>query len=179
MHRYFVRLGAMAEVYTARWPVSPLQRNRRVIVRTARGLELAEVVGPCRQDAKADESEYRIVRPTSDEDELLIRRLERHKRAAVEACRSALTESGSQATLLDVDQLLDGGTLIMHFLGPVDAKAESITSDIVERYESVVRTRHFARLLQEGCGPGCGTENGRGCGDRCAGCSSAAACRSH
>jgi len=78
--------------------------------------------------------------------------------------------------LLDVDQLLDGGTLIMHFLGPVDEIAESVTKEIAERYESVVRTRHFAKLLRDGCGPGCGTESGRGCGESCSGCSAAAAC---
>jgi cell fate regulator YaaT (PSP1 superfamily) len=175
MYSYFVRLGSLAEVHPARFPLS-LPRSRRVIVRTHRGVELGEVVRPYHQESTATESTLRILRPTSDEDELLIRRLERHKRTAVEACRSALTEVGSSAMLLDVDQLLDGGTLIMHFLGPVDEIAESVTKEIAERYESVVRTRHFAKLLRDGCGPGCGTESGRGCGESCSGCSAAAAC---
>lgn len=179
MYRYFLRLGSLAEIHTARWMVPSLPRDCRVIVRTSRGLELGEVVGPCQQVAATAEPELRIVRATSDEDELLIRRLERHKRAAVETCRSALSESGSKAMLLDVDQLLDGGTLIMHFLGPVDEIAESVTREIADRYESVVRTRHFAKLLRDGCGPGCGTENAGGCGGSCVGCSTAAACRTH
>jgi hypothetical protein len=70
---------------------------------------------------------------------------------------------------VDVDQVFDGGTLIMHFLGPVDTIAESITKGIADRYESIVRSRHFAKLLREGCGPDCGTQLG-GCEATCAGC---------
>ena len=106
----------------------------------------------------------RILRVTTDEDELLIRRLERHKREAVEACREALAQSGSSSLLLDVDQFLDGGTLLMHFLGPVDEIAETVTKQVVEKYESIVRSRHFAKLLRDGCGPDCGSETSSGCG---------------
>ena len=58
-----------------------------------------------------------------------------------------VAESGSSSILLDVDQLFDGGTLVMHFLGPVDEIAESVTKKVVDRYESIVRTRHFSKLL--------------------------------
>ena len=165
----------MAEVHTGRSAVE-LDRGRRVIVRTSRGVELGEVVRRCHGESGAGQSTVSILRPTTDEDELLIRRLERHKRAAVEACRTELSESGSKSILLDVDQLFDGGTLVMHFLGPVDEVAESITKKVVDRYESIVRTRHFSKLLRDGCGPACGTEAGGGCGSSCAGCAVASAC---
>lgn len=169
MHVFFVRIGSLAEIHAARSPL-PLNRGRRVIVRTDRGVELGEIAGPSLSGSPADPS-VRIIRPTSEEDELLIRRLQRHKREAVEACRTALAESGSSTMLLDVDQLFDGGTLIMHFLGPVDAIAETVTKQIADRYESIVRSRHFSKLLRDGCGPDCGTEQGGGCGSSCAGCS--------
>lgn len=175
MHAFFVRIGSLAEIHSARSPME-LDRGRRVIVRSPRGIELGEVAGPSQNDSALDSS-VRIIRPTTDEDELLIRRLQRHKREAVEACRAALTESGSPAMLLDVDQLFDGGTLIMHFLGPVDAIAEKVTKEIADRYESIVRSRHFSKLLRDGCGPDCGTTNGGGCGSSCAGCS--VACKPH
>ncbi len=148
-----------------------MTRGRRVIVRTSRGVEWGQIVGRCgRQFRESDLHDFRILRPTTDEDELLIRRLERHKREAVEACRDEISRSGSTALLLDVDQLFDGGTLIMHFLGPVDSIAQAITKQVAERYESIVRSRHFAKLLSDGCGPGCGSEQGSGCGGGCAGC---------
>ncbi len=169
MHPIFLRIGSLGEIHAAT-ALAPLARGRRVIVRTGRGIELGEVVNDCRDAAYAMRSKVKVVRPTTEQDELLIRRLDRHKRAAVEACRSALAESGSPACLLDVDQIFDGGTLVMHFLGPVDEIAESISKSVAEKYESIVRSRHFAKLLSDGCGPDCGTKEGGGCGGSCSGC---------
>lgn len=177
MHPLFLRIGSLAEVHPAHSP-SPLSPGQRVIARTVRGVELGEVVGPCRDVKAVGQSIVRVLRPTSEQDELLIRRLERHKREAVEACRAALTQSGSTACLLDVDQLFDGGTLVMHFLGPVDEAAQSVTKQVAEKYESIVRSRHFAKLLSDGCGPDCGAAEGGGCGTSCAGCAAATACKS-
>ena len=184
----YVRIGALSEVHLANCPLF-LPRGRRVIVRSDRGTELAEIIRCLPHSAaestpaspkSADQTAERrptvsVLRPTTDEDELLLRRLDRHKREAVEACQMALAESDSQAVLLDVDQLFDGGTLVMHFLGSVDSTAESITREITERYESIVRTRHFSKLLSDGCGPNCGEKEG-GCGNACSGCAVASSC---
>ena len=182
MHQYFIRLGALGEIHIAE-STETLKRGHRVIVRTSRGIELAEVVGRgpreqstlagSRVDSGADQNGSdatdtgRILRITTHQDELLIGRLHRHKRAAIESCRRQLAESGSKATLLDVDQSLDGRTLMMHFLGPVDHVAESITESIVSEYETSVRSRHLAKLLNDGCGPGCGEQEGQGCQSSC------------
>jgi len=183
----YVRIGSLGEVHLAECPLE-LPRGRRVIARTARGVELAEILRSLPDSVPNQPSvpepvttttrkpTAAILRATTEEDELLIRRLERHKRKAMEACRIALAESASQTVLLDVDQLFDGGTLIMHFLGPVDDLAESITRDISERYEAIVRSRHFSKLLREGCGPECGEKEG-GCGSKCGGCAVASACK--
>lgn len=180
MHRYFVRLGSLGEIQTARSPRA-LERRQRVLVRTERGVELGEIAGTAGGGANPvaaapGPAVAEVLRGTTREDDLLIERLERHKREAVEACRKTLAEAGSRSVLLDVDQLFDGGTLVMHFLGPVDAVAEAVTEQVVGRYEAIVRTAEFAKLLSEGCGPDCGTEEGSGCGGGCAGCAVAAAC---
>ncbi len=185
----YVRIGALCEVHLAHCPLI-LPRGRRVIVRTGRGTELAEIIRcvsdpALKKSLATDETAAQptsreptasVLRPTTTEDELLLRRLERHKREAVEACQTALAESESQSVLLDVDQLFDGGTLVMHFLGSVDSLAESITREITERYESIVRTRHFSKLLSDGCGPNCGEQDGE-CGTGCSGCAVAKACK--
>ena len=175
MQRYYVRIGSLAEIQVADGEPS-LSPGRRVIVRTARGLELGWIAAPLR-DRAARRTTVRVLRPTTDQDELLLRRLERHKRQAVEACRTALRDSGSKSTLLDVDQIFDGGTLVMHFLGHIDDLAQTVTERIVEQYESVVRSRHFAKLLADGCGPGCGSEASAGCGSGgCSQCGLAQGC---
>ena len=179
-----------------------LKRGSRVLVRTPRGVELAEVIGERPADrvaanagldagkgldagtghdagASADRA-IRFLRETTAEDEWLLKRLERHKRRAVEECRRTLLSAGSRSVLLDVDPIFDGGTIVLHFLGPIDDIAEAATRQVVERYESVVRVRDFAKLLNAGCGPGCGTEEGSGCGSGsggCGGCSLASVCR--
>ena len=185
----YVRIGSLGEVHLAQCPLE-LPRGRRAIARTTRGIELAEILrhlpdsgpnqssGPELTSTTRREPTVAILRATTQEDELLIRRLERHKREAMEACRTALAESASQTVLLDVDQLFDGGTLIMHFLGPVDDLAESITQKIAEHYEAIVRSRHFSKLLRDGCGPDCGEKEG-GCGSQCSGCAVVSACRQH
>ncbi|MEM8671158.1 MAG: hypothetical protein AAGG48_26780 [Planctomycetota bacterium] len=188
MHHLFVRLGSLGEIHAAR-SQKQLLRGRRVLVRTSRGVELAEVLGPRAHDRGAVDSqsgtdptrfgernEIRVLRATTPEDELLIKRLQKYKREAVTDCQRALAESRSEALLLDIDQLFDGGTLIMHFLGKVDQTAEEITQTIAQRYESIVRTRQFATLLEEGCGPSCGTSEASGCGGGCAGCSAHIVC---
>lgn len=176
MPHYFVRIGALAEIYSAVAGDS-LAVGQRVIVRSPRGVELGEVVGSCKSNWSSAAGELTILRPTTDADELLIQRLDRYKREAVEACRQQLREVGSTATLLDVDQLFDGGTLIMHFLGEIDQIAQESTRQVAQRYESIVRSEQFAERLSQGCGPDCGSAE-QGCGDACAGCAVATACSS-
>lgn len=174
MQSYFVRIGSLAEVQAASGPAG-IERNDRVIVRTSKGLQLGQVLGPCRDPIADDANRPRILRNTTDQDELLIRRLNRHKQQAIELCRASLAESGSNSILLDVDQMLDGQTLVMHFLGDVDRAAQTTSETIVEEYESVVRTRHFAKLLRDGCGPNCGSGDECSSGS-CSGCTAAAGC---
>ena len=188
----FVRIGSLGEVHGAE-AVFAMDRGQRVLVRTGRGVELAEVLGPRQarlgktQDQTQDQAQnhgsveakpIQILRATTPQDELLIERLQQHKREAVEQCRQELSESGSDAILLEVDHLFDGGTLVMHFLGDIDKTAQTITQQVAKRYESVVRTEDLAKLLDEGCGPSCGTEEGSGCGSGCAGCAARIVCHS-
>ncbi|MEO1526748.1 MAG: hypothetical protein AAFX06_15035 [Planctomycetota bacterium] len=163
MSRYFVRVGALGEIVVAT-AIIPFSRRRRVVLRSKRGIEIAEIVGPCSHPmGEGREPAFRILRPTTDSDERLAERLGRHKREAVEACRSRLTECGSTAVLLDVDQFLDGGTLKLHFLGEIDSATQSIADEVARQYEEVVKTDHLSELLQAGCGTGCGTDQS-GCG---------------
>ncbi len=173
LHHYFIRIGALSEIRVAS-ALIPISRGRRVVVRSPRGVELAEIVAPLENsrskqaDAGKSANLFRILRPTSGSDELLIERLEKYKRDAVAACRRQLQRAGSRTVLLDVDQLLDGGTLVIHFLGQVDDPARTVADQIAAEYESIVRTNHLSELLSSGCGPDCGT--GAGCGSSCAGC---------
>lgn len=183
---WWVRVGCLGDLVTAAWSVDsmamPTATADQVLVRTSRGVELAEVVGEVSQvtsdDLERPVSEPRasvtILRHTTANDQRLIDRLSIHRVEAVEACREAIVASGSDAVLLDVDHLFDGGTLLLHFLGRIPDSVDAMTGDIVSRYESIVRTREFAALLESGCGTGCGTADSAGCDDTGSGCVSCA-----
>jgi hypothetical protein len=172
---YFVRIGALGEIRVAS-ALAPLVRGQQVVVRSPRGIEIAETVSECRRvesiDPTGTKQPFRIMRPVNHADRSLVERLGRYKRRAVEACQRRLAEIDSQSVLLDIDQMLDGGTLVMHFLGDPDPVAKRIADEIAEQYESIVRSRHLSELLQEGCGDGCGSSSGSGCGSSCGSCSS-------
>ena len=82
-----------------------------------------------------------IVRKTTTADELLLSRLEKHRRTAMEECRRELAAAGSSAMLLDVDQLFDAGTLIFYFLEAIEPATEQLVQQLASRYESRVRSR--------------------------------------
>ncbi|HQU44878.1 MAG: hypothetical protein B7Z73_07725 [Planctomycetia bacterium 21-64-5] len=175
---HLVRVGALshigrfASVDATRFP-----RGSRVIVRTARGLEVGHVLAPpaVESDAEADGS---ILRGMTLEDELLDARLGRKRQAAYDACRRRLEELRFDAVLLDVEHLFDGQTLVFYFLGPQPPELQAVTSELAAVYDAEAQIGTFADVLTQGCGPGCGTEEaaGHGCGSCATGCAVAGMC---
>ena len=84
-----------------------------------------------------------------------------------------------EATLVDVEQLFDGETIVFYFLGPADddePELAALTGELAALYEAKVQFRRFAETLTQGCGPGCGTESAAGCGSACSSCAVAGGC---
>ncbi len=175
MPHYFVRLGAFSEIQVAASD-APLERGSRVILRSPRGVELGEIISPAAAAEIAGAAPLQVLRGVGSQDEMLLARLERHKRRAIEKCRLGLSSRHSSATLLDIDHLFDGTSLVLHFLGSVDADTEAYVRELASDYESVVRTGPLAKLLSDGCGEGCGTSASKGCGGQCGSCAVAGAC---
>ncbi len=187
MSDYLVRIGFAGDVFVASAPhrIATCERGSEVLVQTPRGVELGEILGVLRtanSDSLDSVSERQagltIIRSLTADDRLLVERLQRHKVEAVRRCQEVLAGNESTAVLLDVDQLFDGNTLVLHFLGPVDALGRKLTDTIVAEYESQVQSIRLSELMTHGCGPDCGTEAGGGCGTAggCASCAIAGAC---
>jgi cell fate regulator YaaT (PSP1 superfamily) len=174
--QHLVRIGALGTVgrFTSvdavRYP-----RASRVIVRTGRGLEVGEVLAEP-AGADADSADGSILRGVTVADDLLIARLEKNRSEAYAACAKRLSEMQSPAALMDVEQLFDGRTLVFYFLGEMTGELEALTNELAELYESRVQFRQFADAVNEGCGPGCGTESAAGCKTCVSSCAVAAAC---
>ena len=169
---YLVQVGFAGDCFVAEYaqneiggePALPTLHHRdRVLVQTPRGVELGTVMNYL---ANASSSGLRILRRLTREDSMLIKRLHQHKTEAVRRCQKLLAASESEAILIDVDHLFDGNSLVLHFLGPVDALGRELTDEIVRQYEAEVQSIRLSELMNKGCGPGCGTDSaeGGGCG---------------
>lgn len=177
---YLVRVGAMGQVGRFRAAdATGYRRGSRVVLRTDRGLELGDVLGG--DDGGAGGmvgTDGAILRPMSVEDRLLEARLEQRRDEAYEACAAEVADRGLQVTLMDVEHLFDGNTLVFYFLGEVTPEVEQLTGHLTETYEWTAQFRQFTETLSAGCGPDCGTENaaGGGCDTCSTGCAVASAC---
>lgn len=172
-----VRVGNLGHVGRFRSAVGVLcRRGERVIVRTARGLEIGEVLEASEAGGTSDGE---LLRKMSKQDELLAERLASRSNEAYQACAGLLAERGVPAVLTDVELLFDGRGLYFHFLGDPPPEAEALTAELAEAYEATAQIGRFAETLAEGCGPGCGTEEAKGQGgcDSCTSCAVAAACK--
>ena len=179
---HLVRVGALGHVgrFTAVDSVH-YPRHSRVILRTGRGLEVGEILATPDEALDPAPGEGSILRGMTIEDQLLEARLERNKQAAFEACSARLSLLEAPTTLMDVEHLFDGRTLLFYFLGEITPEVESLTSELAEVYEAQAQFRKFAEAVTEGCGPGCGTEaaTGGGCKTCATGCAVASACSTH
>ncbi len=153
-------------------------RGRKVVLRTARGLELGEVLGPADAAAVPGQSDGSILRAVTIEDQLLEARLEKNRQAAFDACNERILASRLSATLIDVEHLFDGRSLFFYFLGDVPPELESLAGELAEVYDAAAEFGRFADTLATGCGPGCGTDeaSGGGCTTCATGCAVAGAC---
>lgn len=171
-----VRVGSMGEVWACRNAERLcVVRGQRVVCRTPRGVELGDVLA---ESGEQTGPNGEILRMATIQDELLDSRLRRYKNQAVHNCQLEICRQGLSASLMEVDHLLDGKTLVFYFLGELTPDLQQLANSLVDAYEEKVRSRHFAKLLADGCGPACGTAEGGGCGTSggCAICVLATAC---
>jgi cell fate regulator YaaT (PSP1 superfamily) len=172
--QHYVRVGVLGSV--GRFAAVEGQlfpRSSRVICRTARGLEVGEVLSPTESDSNQP-CDGTLLRRITVEDDLLIARLERNRDAAFQACAARLSGACMPAVLVDVEHLFDGRSLYFYFLGETSPELDQLTSELAEVYEAKAQLQKFAETLTAGCGPHCGTEEGGGCGTSSSGCSTCA-----
>jgi len=175
--QFIARVGVMGYVgrFASALPLD-VSRGSRVVCRTERGLEIAELMSDVEQLA-TDDVDGTVLRKVTASDDLLLARIEKHRDDAYQACVTLLEARQLDVTLMEVEQLFDGQTLVFYFLGETNAELESITTELAEEYESKVQFRRFAQTVAEGCGPECGTEEAGGCSvNGCSSCLLASSC---
>ncbi len=176
---HLVRIGVLGHVGRFRsGEAARYDRGTRVVCRTERGLELGEVLAHVTPSSTECGGDGTLVRALTAEDELMLVRQEKNRAEAYGACERLLKKHNVGAALLDVEMLFDGGTLYFYFLGQIPTDVQPLVDELAEAYESQVKFREFTAAVEEGCGPGCGTDEAAGCGDGgCQSCAIAEACR--
>jgi hypothetical protein len=181
---HLVRVGALAEI--GRFRATDARRYRRgtrVVLETHRGLEVGTVLTAV--DASADIptqtapiDDGKLIRALTVEDELLRTRLDSRRREAFAACQAKIAELGISVTLLDVEHLFDGQSLVFYFLEDPPPGLDAALQALAETYEATAQLQKFAEALTSGCGPDCGTDAaaGHGCDNCSTGCAVAGAC---
>lgn len=173
---YLVRVGRMGAIGRFQSVESTtLARGGRVIVRTKRGLEAGEVLAPATSQIE-DMCDGPLLRAMTVGDHLLEARLTKDQQQAFASCQDHLNQLGLGASLLDVEYLMDGRTLIFYFLGEVSDVAESIVRELARNYDAEAGIRQFGVTLEHGCGPDCGTDRSQGCKTCAAGCALSGSC---
>ncbi len=170
--------------------IANLKRNDSVVCRTQRGVEIGTVLGDASLGSKTskdrstesniDIADGVVLRRMTTEDELLWEQLRRLGEAAQTECVRWLTENAPEVVLLEVEPMLDGRTLYFSFLSDVDSEIVEYVDRLAEIYAEQVSSSQFAKLLEHGCGPGCGTaeaKNGCGTSGGCAVCKIAGTCK--
>jgi cell fate regulator YaaT (PSP1 superfamily) len=186
MH-YWTRVGAMGEVVGLHHPAgTTIERLRPVVCRWERGLAIGEVLSEALLDGAALPTDSQmaatqageIVRVATTEDLLLWQRLQRYRQGAVEACQEQLQRDGYDVPLLDVELTFDGREVWFFFAGPLPPDAAEVIDRLAARYDAKARIGHFAKQLNDGCGPDCGTKDAAcGTSSGCAACKLQSHCK--
>lgn len=177
---YMARFGVQGNVVSIQAGNIALERGDEIICRTHRGIELGEVLAPTQVGVAEINPPGKYIRRVRPEDQLLWKQLVSLSVDASRDCQAFLSDKGLPDFLIEVEPLIDGRTLYFHFIGEPSPETESYVQELSEIYQKKVAASKFAKLLEHGCGPGCGTKDKSGCGTSggCAVCAVTGGCGS-
>lgn len=156
--RYVLRYGSMRHVgvFTARGPDRYL-RGTRVIARTSRGLEVAEVLAEASEEqvAKlADSPGGQILREMTAEDENELSHIHQKEQVAFEKCQEHVARLGLPMQLVDLEQLFGGERLVVYFLSEARVDFRELVKVLASEFQTRIELRQIgvrdeAKLLAD------------------------------
>jgi hypothetical protein len=182
---YLLRYGLAGDFGRFR-PVRPLtcRRGDRAVVRSRRGLEIAEVLQeatPRHATFLPNTSVGQLLRLCGPEDEETAARMWERGQQLFERGGQLARELGLPLELIDVEVLLDGQHAVLHHLRWEECDVRPFVSTLAREYDVTVTLDDLTRPPdapareeeQHGCGrAGCGSRGGCGSCGSGGGCSS-------
>jgi cell fate regulator YaaT (PSP1 superfamily) len=182
---YLVSFGLTGEFgrFRTAGPLA-LRRGERVVVRSSRGVEIAEVLReatPRHAHFLPNTSVGQLLRRLTLEDEISAREKQSRGQQLFERGRRLAGELDLPLELLDVEVLLDGQHAVLHHLRWGDADVRPFVSTLSREFELHITlidlsgpkdaTNREDEAESHGCGrPDCGRTEGGGCGTCGSGC---------
>ena len=149
---------------------SSFSRRERVLVKTPRGLEIGEILGPATlRQARllGAQAQGDIVRPLTSTDEATVRRMHELAGELLAQSERLLLETNSELSLIDAEVFFDLRHALLHILHPNPDDLATFVETLCERTGLIVRLANLAIAPepepQHGCDkPDCGSGGG-GC----------------
>jgi cell fate regulator YaaT (PSP1 superfamily) len=181
---YLLSYGTLGD-FGRFYPTMPLtcRRGQRAVVRTARGLEIATVLGEARPGHAhflPNTTVGQLLRLATSDDEEAGRRRSDDARRLFEKARALAASLGLPIEVIDAEVLLDGEHAVVHHLRWAEFDARPFVSGLSRTFDAHVTLFDLTRPAgaadegehEHGCGrPDCGGGSGGcGSGDGCSTC---------
>jgi PSP1 C-terminal conserved region len=157
---YLVSYGPLGDFgrFSAAEPLECV-RGDRVVVRTLRGLELGEVLSPTTTQHRtylSDAAVGSLLRRVTPADEKAEYRLRERGDEVFTAARQRTSDLGLPLEVIDVETLLDGEHVVLHFIRWADCDVRELVSGLSKQFSLHV-------LLQDLTAPTADTHEDHGC----------------
>lgn len=155
---YVARYGRMR--FLGEFSSSPeLQyaRGQRVLVRSDRGTELAEILCPASERTAQyleNPSCGQVLRPASEKDEQDFQRLEQVRDDGFQACQELIGRRRLQMDLVDVEPIVGGERLVFYYLAEKRVDFRELVKDLARIFRTRIEMRQIgvrdeAKLLAD------------------------------
>jgi|GEM_PF-3023157 len=143
----------------------PLLPGRKIVVRTDRGVEMAEIVAPVEREAteqcgprvllgdklteflKTAGPDFpfrrtgKVLRLANQQDEVDFRHLESSAREEIKYCRSRIKEKNLQMKVVTAEHLLGGGRIIYYFTAEKRVDFRDLVRDLASQFRTRIEMR--------------------------------------
>jgi cell fate regulator YaaT (PSP1 superfamily) len=147
MPRYVVRYGAMRllGVFSTRGQ-DRYQRSAKVIVRTSRGLEAAEVLCEATDDVAQQMEQQpggQIQREMTSEDVNELTHIRTKERSEFEVCRKHVERLGLAMQLVDIEHLFGGERIVVYYLAEERVDFRELVKVLASEFQTRIEMRQI------------------------------------
>ncbi|NMC19569.1 MAG: signal peptidase [Thermogutta sp.] len=148
MERYFVRYGVtrILGVFSPPSEAQTFARGDQVIIRTDRGLEAGEVLGPVTErgiNMLGTPPEGRILRSMTPDDQREVVRIRRQAEEEIEICLRHVQELGLEMELVDVEHIFGGERIIVYYLADQRVDFRELVRRLAAEFHTRIEMRQI------------------------------------